>query len=149
MADAEQAWVETMAEIAAKENCADDEPVDGRVWFASSNRSRHVGRCFNRRKQHGVEDPAAVDDDGEDVGDAVNAASPSWATNSAGRTARLPDTDFDELIRRAQQQREELEPHRVRAGTEALLRPADNRSTYPTPCPRGSSPAIARVVAGV
>jgi hypothetical protein len=31
LADAQQAWVETMAEIAAKENSADDGPVDERV----------------------------------------------------------------------------------------------------------------------
>lgn len=45
-----------------------------------------------------------------------------WVTlhDLAGVAARLPGTDFAELIRRAQQQRDELEPHRVRAGTEAF-----------------------------
>jgi hypothetical protein len=45
-----------------------------------------------------------------------------WVTlrDLAGLAARLPDTDFDDLIRRAQQQRDELEPHRVRAGTDAF-----------------------------
>ena len=33
---------------------------------------------------------------------------------------RLPDVDFDELIRRAHAQRDELEPFRARAGREAL-----------------------------
>ncbi|GAA5156010.1 MULTISPECIES: hypothetical protein [Amycolatopsis] len=32
----------------------------------------------------------------------------------------LPDVDFDELIERAARQRAELEPFRVRAGTEAF-----------------------------
>jgi len=45
-----------------------------------------------------------------------------WTTlrDLAGLAARLPDVDFDELIRRAERQRAELEPFRVRAGTEAL-----------------------------
>lgn len=45
-----------------------------------------------------------------------------WTTlrDLAGLADRLPDTDFDELIRRADRQRTELEPFRVRAGTEAL-----------------------------
>ncbi|HEX2095857.1 MAG TPA: hypothetical protein VHF50_00625, partial [Solirubrobacterales bacterium] len=34
--------------------------------------------------------------------------------------SRLPDVDFDELIRRAQAQRDELEPFRARAGREAF-----------------------------
>jgi hypothetical protein len=34
----------------------------------------------------------------------------------AGLSSRLPGVDFDELIRRAQWQRDELEPHRVGAG---------------------------------
>ncbi len=38
----------------------------------------------------------------------------------AGLSARLPDIDFDELIRRAQWQRDELEPHRAEAGREVL-----------------------------
>lgn len=33
---------------------------------------------------------------------------------------RLPDVDFDELIRRAQAQRDELEPFRARSGREAF-----------------------------
>jgi hypothetical protein len=36
---------------------------------------------------------------------------------------RLPDVDFDELIRRAEAQREELEPFRARAGREAFGAP--------------------------
>ncbi|HEY7596067.1 MAG TPA: hypothetical protein VH969_23190 [Actinophytocola sp.] len=45
-----------------------------------------------------------------------------WTTlrDLAGLGGRLPDTDFDELIGRADRQRTELEPFRVRAGTEAL-----------------------------
>jgi hypothetical protein len=45
-----------------------------------------------------------------------------WVTlrDLAGLGARLPDTDFDELVRRAERQREDLEPHRVLAGTEAF-----------------------------
>jgi len=45
-----------------------------------------------------------------------------WTTlrDLAGLATRLPDTDFDELIRRADGQRAGLEPFRVRAGTEAL-----------------------------
>ncbi|HEX5762667.1 MAG TPA: hypothetical protein VFY04_06055 [Solirubrobacterales bacterium] len=34
--------------------------------------------------------------------------------------SRLPDVDFDELIRRAQAQRDELEPFRARTGRETL-----------------------------
>jgi hypothetical protein len=34
--------------------------------------------------------------------------------------SRLPDADFDELIRRAQAQRDELEPFRARSGREAF-----------------------------
>jgi len=45
-----------------------------------------------------------------------------WTTlrDLAGLADRLPDTDFDELIRRAQQQRDDLEPIRVGAGTHAF-----------------------------
>lgn len=45
-----------------------------------------------------------------------------WTTlrDLAGLGARLPDVDFDELIRRAESQRAELEPFRARAGTEAF-----------------------------
>jgi hypothetical protein len=45
-----------------------------------------------------------------------------WATlrDLAGLRDRFPDIDFDELIRRAEQQRRTLEPHRARTGSEAL-----------------------------
>jgi len=45
-----------------------------------------------------------------------------WTTlrDLAGLGSRLPDIDFDELIRRAERQRQSLEPHRARAGTQAL-----------------------------
>jgi hypothetical protein len=45
-----------------------------------------------------------------------------WTTlrDLAGLATRLPDVDFEELIERAERQRAELEPFRVRAGTEAL-----------------------------
>ena len=45
-----------------------------------------------------------------------------WTTlrDLAGLSRRLPDVDFDRLLRRAEQQREELEPFRIRAGAEAL-----------------------------
>ncbi|TDP96690.1 hypothetical protein [Labedaea rhizosphaerae] len=45
-----------------------------------------------------------------------------WGTlrDLAGLAERLPDVDFDHLIARAQQQRDELEPFRVRAGQAAL-----------------------------
>lgn len=45
-----------------------------------------------------------------------------WTTlrDLAGLAERLPDTDFDALIRRAEDQRAQLEPFRVRAGTEAF-----------------------------
>jgi hypothetical protein len=38
----------------------------------------------------------------------------------AGLAGRLPDMDFDELIRRAERQRRTLEPYRARTGTAAL-----------------------------
>lgn len=49
-----------------------------------------------------------------------------WATlrDLAGLASRLPDIDFDHLIERAEHQRADLEPFRVRAGTEALAAPA-------------------------
>lgn len=49
-----------------------------------------------------------------------------WTTlrDLAGLASRLPDVDFDDLIERAERQRAELEPFRVRAGTEALAAPA-------------------------
>lgn len=40
--------------------------------------------------------------------------------DTAQISARLPDVDFDELIARAERQREELEPHRLAAGAGAL-----------------------------
>lgn len=45
-----------------------------------------------------------------------------WTTLSdvAGLGTRLPEIDFAELIRRAEQQRAELEPFRVHAGKEAF-----------------------------
>lgn len=45
-----------------------------------------------------------------------------WTTlrDLAGLAARLPDVDFEDLIERAERQRADLEPFRVRAGTEAL-----------------------------
>jgi hypothetical protein len=45
-----------------------------------------------------------------------------WTTmrDLAGLASRLPDVDFDDLIERAERQRADLEPFRVRAGTEAL-----------------------------
>jgi hypothetical protein len=38
----------------------------------------------------------------------------------AGLALRLPDVDFDDLIDWAERQRADLEPYRVRAGTDAL-----------------------------
>jgi hypothetical protein len=45
-----------------------------------------------------------------------------WASlrDLAGLARRLPDIDFDELIRRAERQRRTLEPCRARTGTAAL-----------------------------
>ncbi|PXY29941.1 hypothetical protein [Prauserella endophytica] len=45
-----------------------------------------------------------------------------WTTlrDLAGLGSRLPDVDFDALIDRAARQRAELEPFRVRAGSEAF-----------------------------
>lgn len=45
-----------------------------------------------------------------------------WTTlrDLAGLATRLPDVDFDHLIERAEQQRRELEPHRVSASTAAF-----------------------------
>lgn len=45
-----------------------------------------------------------------------------WATlrDLANLADRLPNTDFDQLIRRAEQQRAVLEPFRVQAGTDAF-----------------------------
>jgi hypothetical protein len=49
-----------------------------------------------------------------------------WATlrDLAALTSRLPDIDFDDLIKRAERQRADLEPFRARAGIEALAAPA-------------------------
>jgi hypothetical protein len=46
-----------------------------------------------------------------------------WATlrDLAGLAARLPAVDFDDLVRRAADQRDELEPFRAAAGTEAFV----------------------------
>ena len=45
-----------------------------------------------------------------------------WSTlrDLAGLAARLPDVDFDELIRRAEEQRRILEPYRASSETAAL-----------------------------
>ena len=45
-----------------------------------------------------------------------------WGTlaDLAELRSRLSDVDFDELIRRAERQREEIEPFRARAATDAL-----------------------------
>jgi hypothetical protein len=54
-----------------------------------------------------------------------------WTTlrDLAGLADRLPDIDFDELIRRAEQQRRTLEPHRARTGTLALASPGSPKAT--------------------
>ena len=46
-----------------------------------------------------------------------------WTTlrDAAGLRTRLPDVDFEALIRRAEDQRAVLEPFRVRAGKEAFV----------------------------
>lgn len=46
-----------------------------------------------------------------------------WTTlrDLAGLAARLPEVDFDALIDRAAAQREDLEPYRAAAGTEAFV----------------------------
>jgi hypothetical protein len=56
-----------------------------------------------------------------------------WATlrDLAGLASRLPDVDFDHLIMRAERQRADLEPFRVRAGTDALAAPT--REGVPKP----------------
>jgi hypothetical protein len=56
----------------------------------------------------------------------INGKKQLWATlrDLAGLATRLPGTDFDALVRRAEDQRAELEPFRARAGTEAF-RPAE------------------------
>jgi len=54
-----------------------------------------------------------------------------WTTlrDLAGLADRLPDIDFDELIRRAEQQRRTLEPHRSRTGTRAFVDPGSPKAT--------------------
>ncbi len=54
-----------------------------------------------------------------------------WTTlrDLAALAARLPDVDFDQLIERAERQRAELEPFRVRAGTDAFAAPVGQRSS--------------------
>jgi hypothetical protein len=49
-----------------------------------------------------------------------------WSTlrDLAGLAQRLPDIDFAELLRRAEDQRSTLEPYRVSTGTAALADPA-------------------------
>ena len=49
-----------------------------------------------------------------------------WTTlrDLADLASRLPDVDFDNLIDRAERQRADLEPFRVRAGVEAFAAPA-------------------------
>ncbi|HEU0127960.1 MAG TPA: hypothetical protein VFQ48_05065 [Pseudonocardiaceae bacterium] len=56
-----------------------------------------------------------------------------WATlrDLAGLGSRLPDVDFGELIERAERQRAELEPFRVRAGIEAFSVPASRSAAEP------------------
>jgi hypothetical protein len=57
----------------------------------------------------------------------IDAKKQMWTTlrDLAGLASRLPEMDFDGLIDRAKGQREELEPFRVRAGTDAFT---DGRS---------------------
>jgi hypothetical protein len=67
----------------------------------------------------------------------IDAKKQLWTTlrDLAGLGARLPDVDFDHLIERAEQQRAELEPFRLRAGTDAFATAARNarsRSVDPT-----------------
>lgn len=52
----------------------------------------------------------------------IDAKKQLWATlrDLAGLASRVPDVDFDGLIHRAEDQRAELEPFRMRAGTEAF-----------------------------
>jgi hypothetical protein len=52
----------------------------------------------------------------------IDAKKQLWTTlrDLAGLASRLPDVDFDGLINRSEGQRTELEPFRVRAGTDAF-----------------------------
>jgi hypothetical protein len=54
-----------------------------------------------------------------------------WATlrDLAGLADRLSDVDFNELIRRAEQQRRMLEPHRARTGTQAFAGTGSPKAT--------------------
>ena len=54
-----------------------------------------------------------------------------WTTlrDLADLDSRLPDVDFDNLIERAERQRADLEPFRVRAGVEAFAAPARKDAT--------------------
>jgi hypothetical protein len=54
-----------------------------------------------------------------------------WMTlrDLAALAARLPDVDFDELIERAERQRAELEPFRVRAGLDTFTAPVGRRAS--------------------
>jgi hypothetical protein len=67
-----------------------------------------------------------------------------WQTlrDLAALSSRLPDIDFDNLIHRAEQQRAELEPFRVQAGTEAFViegSTSTNRFTAPSQTNSGLS----------
>jgi hypothetical protein len=57
-----------------------------------------------------------------------------WANlrDLAGLDSRLPDVDFDALIERAVKQRADLEPFRLRAGTEAFAAPATESASQAT-----------------
>jgi hypothetical protein len=59
-----------------------------------------------------------------------------WATlrDLAALTSRLPDIDFDDLIKRAERQRADLEPFRARAGIEALAAPAEQEALQTAEC---------------
>jgi hypothetical protein len=63
-----------------------------------------------------------------------------WTTlrDLAGLASRVPDVDFDDLIKRAERQRADLEPFRVRAGIEALAAPGRPGAPATGPRPRFS-----------
>jgi hypothetical protein len=50
----------------------------------------------------------------------------------AGLQSRLPDINFDHLIKRAEQQRAQLEPFRARAGTDALSTAPEKQPESPS-----------------
>jgi hypothetical protein len=54
-----------------------------------------------------------------------------WTTlrDMAGLGSALPDIDFGDLMDRAEKQRSTLEPHRVRAGVEALAATGERRAS--------------------